>query len=603
MGQEQETGTGSRRYELIVVIVAALIYLGSIISPPSLMDDVDAVQAQIARNMLESGDWVTARLDGVKYLEKSPLIYWMMAGSFAVFGVHDWSARIPVALSSIALAWLVFRIGRWAFSPLAGLYSGLVTGSCVGLYLFTRIQIPDVTLTFTIALALWGFLRALEVDEPRPGLWAWTGWGAMAAGLLLKGLIALLFPLAAAGIYLLATRQLFALRTWKRLHPFTGILIGAVIALPWHIAATLANPPYFDLTFRAVPKPFSAAEYRGFFWFYFMNEHVLRFLNRRWPIDYNTVPRALFWLFHLLWLFPWSPFAGGVARLQFRPVDRAGRMRLLCLASIGFILVFFSFSTTQEYYSMPCYPAMALLIGSAMAGTSRASKAGRWIVAGVTGLALAAILGILFYVRNLPATGDISHALSSNPDAYTLSLGHMEDLTIESFAYLRLPLVVAAIAFAIGFIASLRFQPGTRLYLGLAAMMVVFFHAARLALVTFDPYLASRPLADALQAAPPGELIVDDQYYTFSSVFFHTNRTALLLNGRVNNLEYGSYAPGAPQVFIADADLAARWREDRRYYLCVERPRVQAIEKLVGKESLFLVKESGGKFVYTNHAN
>ena len=87
------------RYQLIVALVAALIFLGCMVSPPSLMDDVDAVQAQIARNMLQSGDWVTARLDGVAYLEKSPLKYWMMAVSFAIFGVHDWAARIPLALS------------------------------------------------------------------------------------------------------------------------------------------------------------------------------------------------------------------------------------------------------------------------------------------------------------------------------------------------------------------------------------------------------------------------------------------------------------------------------------------------------------------------
>ena len=91
-------------------------------------------------------------------------------------------------------------------------------------------------------------------------------------------------------------------------------------------------------------------------------------------------------------------------------------------------------------------------------------------------------------------------------------------------------------------------------------MMVLFFHAARLALVVFDPYLSSRPLAEALMAAPPGKLIVDDQYYTFSSVFFYTNRRALLLNGRVNNLDYGSYAPDAPRMcFIDDADFQRLW--------------------------------------------
>ena len=566
------------------------------------MDDVDAVQAQIARTMLDSGDWVTARLDGVKYLEKSPLIYWMMAASYAVFGVHDWSARIPVALSSVFLAWLVFKMGMWAFSARVGLYSGLVVGSCMGLFLFTRIQIPDVTLTATIALAMWSFLRALDEGERNPRNWAWLMCAAMAAGLLLKGLIALLFPLAAGFLYLLFTRQLFVKRTWQRLRPITGTLIALAIAAPWHILATLQNPPYFDFTFRAEPKPFSSADYRGFFWFYFMNEHVLRFLNRRWPIDYNTVPRALFWIFHLLWLFPWSMFIGGLFTLSFKPDTRAGRMRLLCLCWIGFVLVFFTFSTTQEYYSMPCYPAFALLLGCAMADWSGPARYGRWALVALTGLAAAAIAGILIYVRNLPAAGDISSALTSNPDAYTLSLGHMEDLTLDSFAYLRLPLVIAGVAFLIGLFAAIRWT-GAKLHLGLAAMMVVFFHAARIAMITFDPYLGSKPLSDAILAAPPGELIIDDQYYAFSSVFFHTNRRALLLNGRVNNLEYGSYSPGAPEVFIDDFQFSLRWASGQRYYLCVEQPRVSAIEKLVGRQSMYLIKANGGKFVFSNHAN
>src|ERR1700680_4568651 len=163
----------SRRYELIVLAVAAAVFLGGIISPPSLMDDVDAVQAQIARNMLDSGDWVTARLDGVAYLEKSPLKYWTVAVSYEIFGVHDWAARIPVALFTVLLCWLTARIGAWAFSERGGLYGGLTLATCVGLFLFTRILIPDVILTFTITLAMWSLLRALEEDEPHPRRGAW----------------------------------------------------------------------------------------------------------------------------------------------------------------------------------------------------------------------------------------------------------------------------------------------------------------------------------------------------------------------------------------------------------------------------------------------
>src|ERR1700681_4294678 len=122
---------------LIVTLVAALIFMGCMISPPSLMDDVDAVQAQIARNMLQSGDWVTARLDGVAYLEKAPLKYWMMAVSFKIFGVHDWAARLPLALSTVLLCWVTTRFTRWAMGPPAGFYAGLCLATCIGLFLFT----------------------------------------------------------------------------------------------------------------------------------------------------------------------------------------------------------------------------------------------------------------------------------------------------------------------------------------------------------------------------------------------------------------------------------------------------------------------------------
>ncbi len=558
------------------------------------MDDVDAVQAQIARNMLDSGDWVTARLDGVAYLEKSPLKYWMIAVSYMIFGVHDWAARIPMALFAVLLCWLVARIGAWAFSAIAGLYAGLALATCVGLFLFTRILIPDVILTFTITLAMWACLRAIEEDEPHPRRWAWIMAAGIGTGLLLKGLIAALFPIGGALVYLLFTRQLLKRETWRRLRLFSGILTILVIAAPWHVLATIRNPPYFVFTLHSGP-----GQYQGFFWFYFINEHLLRFLNLRYPRDYNTVPRLYFWLFHLLWLFPWSAYAGAVVRLSYRAEDRAGRMRLLALCWTGFLLLFFTFSSTQEYYSMPCYPALALLIGCAIAEGGAWIRAGQRVISSIAAVAAIAIAVILVQVWNLPASGDISGALTQHPEAYTLSLGHMEDLTLASFAYLRAPLVVAGIAFLTGATALWWRCPN----LAIVVMMVLFLHAARLAMVTFDPYLSSRPLAEALLKAPPGELIEDNAYYTFSSVFFYANRRGLLLNGRQTNLEYGSNSPDAPRVFIDDVDFVRLWRESQRYYLLVEGPSLARIENLVGKPSLHVVRESGGKFLLTNHAH
>jgi hypothetical protein len=412
---------------------------------------------------------------------------------------------------------------------------------------------------------------------------------------LLKSLIAVVFPVGAGLMYLFFTRQLFSSNTWRRFRPGSGLLVILLIAAPWHILATLRNPPYFAFTLHSGP-----GAYHGFLWFYVINEQLLRFLNMRYPRDYNTVPRLYFWLFHLLWLFPWSVYFPAAARLSFKPVDRAGRTRLLALCWAGFVLVFFTFSTTQEYYSMPCYPALALLLGSAMAREDAWIRRGTRAFSAIAFCAGLAAVTILILVRGLPAPGDIAGALSQHPNAYTLSLGHMEDLTLASFAYLRLPLAVAAAAFLLGAFGTFR-ATGRRAFLFAAVMMVLFFHAARLALTVFDPFMSSRPLATALLRSPGGELIVNHHYYEFSSVFFYTNRKALLLNGRFNNLVYGSDAPGAPPVFIDDSGFVNRWGQKDRYYLVADSPGVRRIEKLVGPGELNVVAASGGKFLLTNH--
>lgn len=559
------------------------------------MDDVDAVQAQIARNMLSSGDWITAHLDGVPYLEKAPLVYWSIALFYKMFGVHDWIARLPIAFSAIALAWLTAAFGMWAFGKRAGFYAGLCIATCVGLFLFTRILIPDVMLTFLICLALWAFLRTLDEQEEHPRRWSLVLAACLGVGVLVKSLIGAVFPIAAGLIYLAVTRQLFSRAVWKRLHPFSGALLAFAIAAPWHILATLRNPPYFAFTLHSGPH-----EYHGFLWFYFINEQLLRFLNLRYPRDYNTVPRLYFWLLHLVWLFPWSVYFPAVAKLSFKPEDRAGRTRLLALCWAGFVLVFFTFSTTQEYYSMPVYPALALLIGSAMAMGGAWVRGGTRALAVITGCAAATTLTLFLLVRNVPTPGDISRALTEHPEAYTLSLGHMEDLTIRAFAYLRTPLALASVAFLIGCVGAI-WGRRQRAFFAAGIMMVLFFQAARLALVAFDPYLSSRPLANAFLHSPSGEIIAQQHYYPFSSIFFYTNRRGLLLNGRAENLEYGSNAPGAAKVFIDDAQFKKLWSQPARYYLFAEMPEARRIESFVNPDALNVVAASGGKLLLTNH--
>jgi len=559
------------------------------------MDDVDAVQAQIARNMLASGDYVTARLDGVPYLEKSPLIYWAMAGSFRLLGVHDWAARLPIALSVVLLCWVLYRFALWAFDRTTAVYSGVALATCVGLFLFTRILIPDAMLTLAITGAIWAWLRLLDpVEQPRP-LYALQLGACLGAGLLLKGLIAIVFPLLSGLAYMAYTGQPFTKSSWRRLRPLLVFATALLIAAPWHVLATLRNPPYLAFSLHSGP-----GEYRGFFWFYFFNEHLLRFLNLRYPRDYNTVPRLLFWALNLVWLFPWSAFLPAAWRLSYKPITRAGRVRLMALCWIGTVMLFFTFSTTQEYYSMPIYPALALLAGSALAAENSRVRAGMRVLQFTFAGLFVLLATLLLLVWRTPAKGDIAQALVQHPELYTLSLGHFGDLTLTAFAYLKLPLALAAAAFAVGALGVTIFHQHRRRVAAVAVSMIIFFQAARVALVRFDGYLSSYPLAQALEKSPPGQLIAGDAYYAFSSVSFYTNRTALLLNGRRDNLEYGSYSPGAPNVFLEDQKFQSLWSQPTRWYLLTYGSDLLHLEQMVGKSQLHVVAQNSGNYLLTN---
>ena len=234
-------------------------------------------------------------------------------------------------------------------------------------------------------------------------------------------------------------------------------------------------------------------------------------------------------------------------------------------------------------------------------GTRRVGRGG-YAHPGRLSVGAALVIGtILFQVRGVSATGEFSSALAQHPELYTLSLGHVGDLTLRSLAYLRLPLAMAGVAFLMGATGLWIFRKNAgKAFFAAALMMVIFFHAARVAMVTFDPYLSSKPLADALLAAPPGELIEANAYYSFSSVFFYTHQQALLLNGRKNNLEYGSYAPDAPKVFIGDNEFKKLWSGSGRYYLLAYGDELRRLEEVVGRPAMYVVKESGGNYLVAN---
>ena len=597
----------NRNYVLALVALWGIIYLASCGYPPALLDDADTVHAEAAREMAESGDWVTLHANKIRYLEKAPLMYWSIALSYKVFGVSEFSSRLPIALATLALMLATMLLGSFAFGDKAGFYSALCIGSSIGIFLFTRVLWPDVMLTLFITMAYYSFLRGGE--DPRRSRYAYGIYFFGALAVLTKGLIGAAFPAIIILAYLLITGEV---RRLAQLKLFSGALLFLFIAAPWHIVAGLSNPGSLMV---GTPSP---SQGRGFFWFYFMNEHLLRYIGKRYPADYDTVPLPLFLGLHVVWLFPWSfflPLAIKDIPRRVSNLNREDRVTLFLVVWAVLVILFFCFSTTQEYYTMPSYPAFALLIGCALAkAESRLRAGGRESLLKATQLALAC-MGLIVFVggaaafwmtRHIAVEGDIAATLTRNPEAYALSLGHVLDLTPQSLAELRVPVVGTALTFLIGTVAALvlrRSGKHSAANLSMALMMAAFFFFAHMSLAAFEPYLSSRALAEAIdrEYAQGDVIVINGEYEGGSSINFYTRKMVYILNGRSANLEYGSYFEDAPRIFIDEEELGKMWAGSGRVFLFTDssKPKLEELTRAV-RGPVYPVAERGGKLIVTN---
>ncbi|HMH13786.1 MAG TPA: glycosyltransferase family 39 protein [Edaphobacter sp.] len=359
----------SPRSIAILVLAWIVLQIGGLFTP-GLLDDVDSIYIEIAREMLRRHDFVTPYINGVRFFDKPPLMYWMAAGSMRIFGPYDWAARIPLALAVLALLFAVYALGIRLFSNISpagspdrgGFYAALAIATSIGPYLYTRFYIPDILLALWMTLAVHLLLIALDrlhvkdSDSPQnrvphssqshrsewdirakheplsssntesPGTpsFAHSAKGGinksallpclafaavMALNVLTKGLIGLVFPIGFVLLYLALTKQL---RLLPRLHLISGTAVFLAIAAPWHILAALRTP--------AIPLPagLGLPATGGWAWFYLYNEHIARFLGRRIPHDYGQVPIPLFWLLSALWIMPWVAFLPGGLANQIR---------------------------------------------------------------------------------------------------------------------------------------------------------------------------------------------------------------------------------------------------------------------------------------------
>jgi 4-amino-4-deoxy-L-arabinose transferase-like glycosyltransferase len=689
---------------LILSLLWVGVFFCSLFSPP-LLDDADATHAQAARAMVTTGDHVTLKVDGVRYLEKAPLPYWLVAASFRVFGYNTFAAHLPLALAVGLLMLLGHRWANQAFGARTGFYTAIGVLTSVGVFLFTRILIPEVLLSLFLGAALFTFLKSLgpiavvppkgvgvpasgEVGERPAVIWyagtsfyAYAMWACVALAVLTKGLVGLVFFFGTALIYLALADEW---RKWRSLRPVSGLLVFLAIAAPWHVLAGLRNQ--------------GGDGGHGFWWFYFWNEHVLRFLGRRVPMDYNKMPGWLFWAAHVVWLFPWVLFlplgvgaiwrrfhhqmkvltahiprdmswagaayvvgtscvlillqwllmrsdatesivvpllllaAGWLATRRvraklpaspFHRIDPQQKTILLLGIFAGLVLLFFSLSTNQEYYTFPAYLPILLLIAATItrAEQTYAFDAGarRWVtfahaaltvIGGCAALALVVALWASRHRAFVPDVGDL--LAHRGVGDYTLSMSHLFDLTTDAFAGLRLPAVLAAAAFALGPVAAwmLRVQ---RRHVGattaIAFTSAVFLIAAHVALGRFGNLLSSEAFAAKISALESsGQLARDsrvmlygDQAYG-SSIPFYLGQQVGLVEGRSTSMWFGSTFADAPRVFLSNADLVNGWGAGERKILFVPAEQRDEVEKVLAGRTTYVLYEASGKELLTDRA-
>ena len=641
-----QSALSTRTVWLLFAAIFIAVYFASLFTPP-LMDDVDASHAQAAQYFAEHSDWITAQTNGIRYIEKPPLPYWTVAVFFRVFGQNVFAAHLPNTLAMLGLTWLVWWWARRGWGDRAGLYAGLGVLTSIGPFIFTRFIIPEAQMSLFFLIALYCLLTGFE---PGRGSRFYCMWAFLGFALMTKGLIAPTFFIGAAVPFLLVTGLW---RRWRELKPVTGTLLFLAISAPWHILCGLVNP---DQGHPIGNHP-TFGNVHGFFYFYFINEHYLRFFGLRYPHDYSKLPFAAYWAQHLVWLFPWSLFLPALVALAWKtrhywmqylrsdgPTAESStdglvfnlrfRARSIWLLSLfsAWTLFFFSLSTNQEYYTFPTWPPIFILIAAVMAGIEekRAPDGGKpllstaWLtgmqgIFAVVGVLAAAVLGWgLWESRHLPYVDDIGTLLAHrNVGNYEIAMSHLFDMTLAAFAALRLPAALAGLALlvgpAVGWLLRIK---GKHLAatISVALTSAVFLIAAHIAFARFDPILGSKRMADTIIAkgSPSDTFIIFGDQTAGSSVIFYTHqflgKPTLLVFPRCSQhnegstLLWGSCYPDSPDIFISEERLAKMWGTGERKWLFAQEDiyddRNRAQQLLAGR--LIFVQAIADKTLWTD---
>lgn len=572
----------SKRFVFPLLGLWVLLYASFSLVKPPLLNGTDSIQAEAAREMATSGDWLTPRVNGVRYLDVSPLLTWSTAASFDIFGVADWAARLPLAFYALALFIVTLALGARLFlTPVAGFYAALILLTSAGIFLFAHLLYPQILLALWITLAFYFFWRSIH--HSHASIWTAIGFGAVCAlGTMSQGLVGVIVPVAVVVVFLAMTRNLRHLLRW---HPAEGIVVFFLMTLPWYIAMHRVNGTGVRL----------------------VDVHGVR-----------GAPWLMVWAFLLLWIVPWCFFSiAALCRLPARTephskhMDPSHQARLLLVLWVVIDTLYVSFTPHHEFSILPALPAIALLAAGWLAADETApARVGRifaWIFF-VIGVILGAAF-IYFAVRAPFASSgtDIATLLHLHPGRHHLFFGHLADLTLASMGAFRIPLGIAAAALLVGVTGNLilrikhysRFKHQYRVAnCYLAGMMAFLLIAAHIALNDFSPVVSSEVLAEAIhpEIGSGDIVIVNGDYKDASALGFYLARQVHLLNVPANDL--GRFSSDAPGIFENESTLIEQWNGPNRVYLWTTAENASKLPS-----ASYVIGQNGGAVILSNEPN
>ena len=531
------------------IILAALVYLGTSTNR-GVLDYDEGYYVQPALHMVQSGDWVTPYVNGVRFLEKPPLLYWVTAISFKAFGVHEFALRLPTALAVIALVWIVTLIARCLSNTRAAVIAGTSSALCAGTFLFTRETLHDIWLVLFIALAMYAFVKWYLDDNHSLGP-ALLFHAAMAGAMMCKSLVGIAFPLGIVVLFFLISRER---PKWKTLHILPGSLLFLALVVPWHWMASVRNPDFLN--------------------FFFIGEQFLRFLGRREPPVLWSVPLTLFWALIPVWLFPWIAFLPAAFAEHRKSAMRSWSiLERLVFSWAVVILGFFSVTGGRlEHYALPALPAIALFIAHAL------SRSGdnKWILWGFRGLAalgiLAAFAGAVIGIWFM--TGHGIQPGSSRP-ADLLSetdFSIMAEMPQVLLMRLLKPAGATVLILAIGFCTALWFEMRRHRTAALSSVAVVMIALCGMIHWSFgicEDLLSSKKFAVAIaqRANPNDRLIVVGDYESANSISFYTQLPVEIYKGVAYALIPGMKYPDSPRMILTAEEFRSAWSSPRRVFV------------------------------------